>query len=542
MKNILYPVLISVSTIVWSSVEWFSNIIIDQHRSKIKDILCQDWPNDKIETNKNSWLNDIWFFLWYTDEFYKDEKQNLDTIKINVETIDWKEIYTTAEEILQSIYMLIWSIWMEKKTHNNEDVFTIPLSDWHKFVLCNIMQWSETILRVKAFIKSKWIDVDMIPYLFEKDFESLKKMKEFILYHNGDINRSTLYITKDWSMRYFRNPHWDMNNIHYSTWATQSPYKNIEIMKKETKIPQSLWETDFFTNYINAKNQTEKIFTDPTTGYRYYDPNDYSYKEPITEVVISWENHRNIQRFLLQPHFTSDYRKISKDKWRLNAFYDIYKYFLFIESKNQSNESMIRDIAFNKAKSIIEEYIDPIINSRFEKWMHENYYTIINAVYESNRLEKIDSKYFVSPYNLYDKENRTFLVDYILQYNSKIFLWEKQWIPFWKKEIEEILIDYNIYFRKKNIKDAKDIAERSIDLTVKSYNNELEKIKWQPITEYKIIQEWDYPESFESWDYLLQEERIEKNPDKVRKVQEEFTEENKQTQIMYWSSFKFLEE
>lgn len=538
MKNILWSIIVGTYMVLWPSDQLFSNNIINQHKSKIKDILCQDWPIWKIETEKKSWLNNVCSFEAYNNDFYKSEKNNLDTIKISIETIDWREIYATADEILQSMYMMIWSKWMKNQKYNHKKNMKIPLSDWHKFVLCKINPWSETILRIKAFIKSKSVNVDMSPYLSKDDLDSLKNIENLLLYHGNDIIRSTLYITKDWNIRYFWNPHWDLNNIHYSVWATQSPYKSIDVMKKETKIPESLWETDFFTNYMNAKNQTKEIIIDPVTGYKYYNPNDSTYVTNITQVDIEWDKHRNIRRFLIQPHFTSDYWKIPKEKWRINAFNDIYKYYLFFESKNQVDEDITRENAFLKAKTIMENYIDPILNSEFEKRMHKNYSTIINNVNQNNN---IDDKYFISPYNLYDKENRTYFVQEILEYNSKIFLWETEWVPFTKKEIEEILIDYNINFRKKDIKDAKEISIMSIDSSIKVYQEIIKEIENRPIVEYKIIQKWNYPDWFWLWDPVEKNIRIEKNPDKVEIIQQSFTKEEKERQIKYWSSFKFLE-
>lgn len=522
---------------------------------EIKNILEKDNPIAWIETAQDSGLEEKDLFKEKKKEFYQAaEKVELEQLKINVETIDWNNLKASAEDILKSIYMMTCSEYIQDKSEfSSIENVVFPLSNWHKFVNCRIHNNSETILRLKCFMASQQMDIwsyenwnPLVDCTFTKqNITNIKKKKELKLRDNEDkVSRSKLYLTTDWNLRYYHNPSMpytlDWWNVHYSVWATESPYFDLPTMKEETSIPKSLWATDFFTNYMNAKDQTEKIIKDPQTGYTYCDPNDKQYNPPINEVSIEWDNHWNIQRFVLQPHFQF-YSNVSKEKWKINALYDLYKYYLYIESQNNAEEKTIRESARNKANNLYTDYIEPIVNSKFEERFHENYYTIRNSIYPDWKLKRIDSKYFISPYNLYNSNNDTNFTEEILEYNQKIFLGEVVWKPYTRKEIEDILIDYNRCFRRKSFDEAKFITEKSLEDPLKEYEKIINEYKNKPLQEYKIIQEWKYPEKFNLRDPTIQDARYKDNPDKIKIVQESFTEWDRERAIKYRSNFKYAD-
>ncbi|MFM7088667.1 MAG: hypothetical protein ACKOW9_04005, partial [Candidatus Paceibacterota bacterium] len=218
---------------------------------------------------------------------------------------------------------------------------------------------------------------------------------KFEIITNQDSIPYSDYITKDGNFRYYHNPKYNMITkigdikVSYSLGATKCPYSNLQDMKEKTAVPVSLGETDFFTNYINAKNETDTVLTDEVTGNRYY--NFKEYDPSISGVSYEGEKHFNIQRFLIDPHYR--FFHIKKDEARINALYDMYRYFLYQEKGN-------RDKAWEEANRFMQENVDPLVNSKYAKWAGENYEKL--GITEAN-----DPEYFTGSFNLFDSNNVT---------------------------------------------------------------------------------------------------------------------------------------
>ncbi len=514
---------------------------------EIKETLTRDNPRKGIERSKNSWWEEVDLFKEKSIDFYKiAEKEELERMKIPINTIDWKTVEATAEDVLRSMYMATRSIYDNDnaRAFKEDKKMKILLSDGEKFVNCIIHPWSETILWLKAFMASQSVNIGTYENWSPKvnnqfnnnDFDSLSQM-EWLRWTYDKLSRERLYKTNDWNIRYYNNPqppytlYWE--RVLYSVGSTQSPFEDLDSMKEKTKIPKSLWETDFFTNYMNAKSETDKVITDPVTWYRYYDPNDKTYDPPISEVSFEWEKHFNLQRFLIDPHFT--FFNVPKDTARINALYDIYKYYLVLEKWD-------REKAWEKSSKIITEYVDPIINSRFEQWMHENYYKVAKAQWDTIDAKKKDARYFVSDLNLYKSDNTTNFPEQILIYNQQVFSGKIKWgRAFSQAEIENLLIEYNIYFRKKSEEESKEIAKKSVTEILERYKQEIESIQAKPVQEYRVLQEWDYPDGFDTRDPMNQMQWSNENPNKVRKVQKSFTEEDRVREMTYLSNFRYAD-
>ncbi len=340
------------------------------------------------------------------------------------------------------------------------------------------------------------------------------------------------YVTKDGNVRHFHNPKsgWytetGLQKVSYAFGATETPFKTLEEMKEKTRVPKSLGETDFFSNYINARSETDDVVTDPETGNRYYNYHN-TMDSVITGVPVEGDSHWNIDRFLLQPHYR-DFG-IPKAEARKNALNDMYKYFLYQEKGN-------RDSAWQKANDFIEKNIDVITESKFCKWYEENLNNIFPGKFE------VTPGTYVGTSNLYQSDNTTSFVYQVLEHNGRVFNGEEKGRAYSKKEIRDILTDYNIVYRKKNPEEAARIAEESVNSEEKKWKDAYEETKNRPITESKIVFNegvTGFPEGFDSWDPILQSDWHDKN---VKSTTNPFTEEDRVRHMKLFGSHHFLEE
>lgn len=341
------------------------------------------------------------------------------------------------------------------------------------------------------------------------------------------------YITKtiDGNTRYYHNPKANFTTkngdvmVSYALGSTQSPFANLEEMKTSTSMPESLGETDFFTNYINAKSETDTVITDPNTGNRYYNYKEYD--PSISGVAYENEKHFNIQRFLIDPHYIFFGTKIKEA--RVNALYDVYKYFLYQEKGD-------RDSAWTKANQFIVENVDPLINSKYAKWANENYKNLGLRAFS-------DLDYYIADHNLFSSKNTTSFPDIVLRHNNEVLSGKAEGRAYSKKEILDILVDYNIIYRKKDPEEALAIASKCIDDALKRYADEVDFYTNRPITEYRVVKEIQYPPGFNKWN---EEEKFiwlndEKNKELRGEIQEKFTEEDRKRILEDLKRYRFVD-
>ncbi len=276
------------------------------------------------------------------------------------------------------------------------------------------------------------------------------------------------YITRDGNHRYYHNPagyfiETQERKIDYSLGATKCPFESDEEMKMKTRIPESLTETDFFTNYVNAKFETKDILEDKNTGNKYYNFSEYD--SNLNAVPIEGEYHWNIHRFLIDPEYQKFH--IKKDEARRNTLFDMYRYFLYQEKGD-------REMAWKKANEFVSKNVDTIVNSEYANWANKNYPHLYPNYYKG-----LDSNYYVGDMNLFSKSNNTGLPEDVILFNYEVFNGEKKdtSATYSAKEIEDVLINYNIVYRKKSPEDARTISHAAIVNADKGYRKWEEELK-----------------------------------------------------------------
>ncbi len=278
------------------------------------------------------------------------------------------------------------------------------------------------------------------------------------------------YKTLDGNIRYFHNPNQSdkplspdqgYDVLNYAVGATQSPYKNIDDIKSQTKQPLDLCDTDFFSNFINAKQQTSTFIRGRTTGNPCYNYKEY---EDIKGVSYENEKHWNIQRFAINPHF-GGYFKLPIDTARINVTYDLYRYFLY---QNRDKENS-RNMSWGQTLALMV-YIDSIVNGKTQVWLKEN----INELNDQNG--KWNKKYYYEPpLGFYTDEGYPSFLYTVLDHNSNISGTTRNKKLFTKKEIIDLLINYNIEYRRKSLDEAKKIVMKNIEDVENNYKDQLKK-------------------------------------------------------------------
>ncbi len=381
----------------------------------------------------------------------------------------------------------------------------------------------------------------LIAHTFSANAQNVEKHVENKI---GDGPYITYSKTADGNERFVYNP--SMYNIkrenadssvHYLVGATESPFLTLEEMKEKTEVPKHLTETDFFTNYINTKFETPKVNHDEKTGNAYF---DYLSVDPrLQGVPFEGDKHWNIQRFLVQPHFNNF--PIEAEEGQRNATYDMYKYFLYTEKGD-------RDTAWKKATEFIEREVAPIINSKYFAWAKENY-PILNW-----RPGSGDSRFLNADHTLFEgtdhgehfalEDNSTDLPNIILAHNKKVLDGEIKGPLYTKQAIIDLLIDYNIVYRKKTPQEALDIATYAVESAEKKYRDEESAYLARPLVEKDtVISMPDFPPDFSSWDEELQFMWLNDpaNKDKLGKIERKFTEQDRQKALNGLKNFRFLE-
>lgn len=339
------------------------------------------------------------------------------------------------------------------------------------------------------------------------------------------------YVTRDGNYRHYHNPKSGFltpdgnKKVSYSFGATENPYKNLQDIKDQTPVPQSLTETDFFTNYINAKIETDHVKTDTVTGNSYYDFTEYT--PSIVGVDYEGDKHWNVNRFLINPHFKEFH--IKKDQAEMNAMHDIYRYFLYIEKGD-------REKAWDEAHEFMTKEVDPIIKGKWNEWYTNRGYEL----FYSQSDPAPDTSYFIETPNLFNENDQDYgFVKSALMHNRDILTGARTGTAFTEQEIEDALTNYNIEYRKKTPEEARAIAKKAILKEQDEIKTAIEKVTSKPLVEYKVIQEGAYPENYSTLDPVLQEDWNNQNPDKVRIVQEAYTNEDRQKELEFYQSLSF---
>ena len=362
-----------------------------------------------------------------------------------------------------------------------------------------------------------------------------------------DENGKSYYITLDGKKRFYHNPQTrQMNTWHlrltYSLWSTVCPYSSFEAIREETQVPSSLTELDFFVNYINTKIDIEMrtgfVLLDKKTWNKYLEAHT-----DIDRVEVEGDAHRNIKRFLIDPHFT--FFQTETEQAKLNTMYDLYKYFLCLEEWN-------RTLARSKATVFYDEYVKSVIESDFTRWFNSN----VERLSKQPQQDK-SRNYLHLPMNLYGSDNTTSFIRDMLEYNGEIFRSSIPWYislyPKWEKldkvvwpalsydELKKVLIAYNVDYRRKSLEEAEKIVKDGIEKELSNIQWQLDNMRNEKVQPYKVLREPQYPNWFEDRDSASQDLRRmdSENKDKVGIYQQELTQEDKDYWINYFESKKF---
>lgn len=172
--------------------------------------------------------------------------------------------------------------------------------------------------------------------------------------------------TKDGLIRWYYNPQTTAYNVRYAVGATQSPYKNEAELFRSVRVPLSLTETDFYTNYLSALGRSDTILFDEVTGQPYQNPTSFEgyVAEKNWNIYLGVPYQRkgeqwNVHRFLIEPHFGGP--DISIKDARKNAEFDMFRYFLW-ETKGD------RVAAESKTQTFMHDYVDRVVASDFASW------------------------------------------------------------------------------------------------------------------------------------------------------------------------------
>ncbi len=368
----------------------------------------------------------------------------------------------------------------------------------------------------------------------EKASSSPKASTETVDSKSQDPYASESYTTRDGLHRHYHNPKSLVltskgeQMVSYALGATESPYESLQEIRDRTPVPQRLEETDFFSNYINAKaNETNDIDTDLVTGNRYY---DYEKTSPWMKdgVAYQGDNHWNVLRFLIRPHF-EDFNT-TKDRATTNATYDMYRYFLYQDKGD-------REAAWQHTVDFMSHEVDPIVNGKWTAWHTQT----VNRLYGNTLDRKADSTHFIETSDIFDSNNeeRSGFIEQLLTYNKNVADGKISGMPFSRQEVENALTDYNIEFRKKDPETARAISQAAITKKENWISQQINRIQQKPLSEYKVIQEGNYPAEFDRWDPIMQDDWEVKNPEKVRIVQEGYTEQDRQKQLAIFEGLSF---
>jgi hypothetical protein len=332
------------------------------------------------------------------------------------------------------------------------------------------------------------------------------------------------YTTLEGNYRYYHEPKGE-KNVLYSLGSTRSPFQTEEEIRLKTKVPESLTETDFFTNYVNNAFPSDTALVDKNTGNKYV--NFKKYNPNLDEISFEGDKHWNIKRFFIVPHFVQFPELKDMQESKMNALYDIFKYFLYKEKGD-------RDKAWQESKDFFAKEIDPVVSGKFAKWWGDNLSRL--GIVRSHKSFPL-YEYIVNDF--YTRQGTTNFPSEALNYNGKVFQGKIKGKPYSQKEIEEVLTNYNIEFRKKDPETARKIAVQSVLDEMNSRKKEIDFFLKKPVTSYKVIREGDYPPGFYSWDGELRADWEKSNPDKVKIVQESFTEEDRKRILNVLFSYRF---
>jgi hypothetical protein len=139
----------------------------------------------------------------------------------------------------------------------------------------------------------------------------------------------------------------------YMLKRTVSPYTTDEDVRLNTQMPSRPQDVNFISNYANS------------AGYE-------SKSEYPTKVPYEGEKHWNIDRFAIDPEFSSHYPDLEntkeytdKTQQRRNTLTDMYKYFM-LQNKGD------RDVAWKQANEFMTKEIDPRISGPVYDVLHNS--------------------------------------------------------------------------------------------------------------------------------------------------------------------------
>jgi len=466
--------------------------------SQIKDILTSDWDKENIETKENTWIDNLDLFKWKSLDFFTEaEFDYLKGMSISIETVDWNHIKCTAEDIMRSIYLKF-----SRDSFSFDKTEIIKLYDWKWWLIdCYIYPKSETIIRLECRLNAiNWKNQKIDAQITENDLQNIYNDELDMPDFENSIKRAFLYTTKTNEVAYYNSPNL---SYRYAIRATISPYQDLEIMKRQTKIPDSILQIDLFTNYINTVAIGDDWHVEDNIVWKkcFNRKKDKKIKNIETDWVdFTGDKFRNLNRFLLIPNFITF--NIDKDQARLNIVYDLYKYYLFMLKWD-------REEAWNKSILIVKNRIDPILNDKF-RWRTEN--------------NNLPSGYLYSDQKIHD------FVVYALEHNRDIYLWKTDGNLITKEELINFVTNHLVSWFQKSTKYERKRTEWIIQRIMLEIEKNILLEENSKILKYRRKETW-YPN--EDMEYYEKEVYKENNPKQIKKIKVPLTEEELNNEIEY---------
>lgn len=290
-------------------------------------------------------------------------------------------------------------------------------------------------------------------------------------------------------IRWYNNPQTTAYNVHYAVGATQSPYKNEAELFQSVRVPHSLTETDFYTNYLSALGRSDTILFDEVTGQPYQNP--ASFEEYVADK--SWDIYDgvpyerkgeqwNVHRFLIEPHFGGP--SVSIEDARRNVEFDVCRYFL---CKTQGD----RAAAESETQAFMRDYIDRVVMSGFAMWWQSVKVKLSGGV-TSDSYEITSA---IKPEVVLDQ-----LLDFNKAHTGDLFS---------RAEVLDALTSYFESYERLSTEESAQAARSILEKKEAEIRAQYERtLEMQPRPGKR-----DLPDGFDGWDPALQQQYLDEHPD-----------------------------
>lgn len=276
----------------------------------------------------------------------------------------------------------------------------------------------------------------------------------------------------------------DIPGESYMLKRTITPYTRKKDIKRYTQQPTDPRQVNFLSNYAGAIDGN---------------PASLDFKYP-TSVPFKGEKHWNIDRFVIEPQFNTDFTghtgdyygprvkaNTNFDQMKANTLADMYKYYML------QNDGM-RGKSFRQAKRFMRREINPKIQGAFL-----NNYLNNPLNKESDQFSHLTT---FADYNRLKQADNQAMNDYVFGKRSPSYHRD----PYTEDELKDISMDYFRNYRNMSNRDAKklwvnwkDESQKNREIIYKQYSSP-EALGYFPEASKKIKEFW-FPEKEKQPEY-----------------------------------------